>query len=121
MDQAIFAGGKRVVEHNRDTALGQSPQLIEIPETVEKSGSPAVAAACCVRRLGHPNRFAGDKAVAQTLIEVVCLIGAREPFLRQSGVGGRDGNARTERGTTLGCGAIEMVGEDVEDRLGGGK
>jgi hypothetical protein len=64
------------MEYDLDATLCEAAELIEIPETVEKGGSPRIAPASGVSRLSDPHTAVRFETVAEALIEGVYLVGA---------------------------------------------
>jgi hypothetical protein len=64
--------------------------LIEIAEGIHKSVGPRILTARRIRDLRDPNQLACLEVVAaQTAVEIVAAIDARESILRESRVGSR--------------------------------
>jgi hypothetical protein len=62
VQQAVVTGRQRVVDDDLDTLCCEASELIEVAESVGERGSPRVATASGLRRLGEPERRAGSNS-----------------------------------------------------------
>src|SRR4051794_35440429 len=83
VEQAVVAGGERVVHHYLDAGSGEAAELIEIAKAVEKGRVPGIAAAGGIRGLRQPDWLARLEFVAQAAIDGKRSVGPGEPVLGQ--------------------------------------
>src|SRR5213082_239708 len=84
IEESIIARRERVMRDDANTLLRQARMLIEIPECIEESRGPGISSARRIGCFGEPERLSGLKAVAQTAVETVDCVGARQPLFRKS-------------------------------------
>src|SRR3954447_15582066 len=91
--------------------------LVDIAEGVQETGCPGISSASGIGCLGNPERLAGFEPVAQTGIERVDPVRARQPFFGKSR-GRRCSQARTSARASLRNRCVEVIREDVVHRSG---